>query len=219
VERSAAGCSRVTPCLVFPGAFLQQTAVLCTPVSRHFLLTSKCGLFLCVSPLLYLTQLCDSHLHVRRHTSGSCHWIQIPWNHSYSWWKHAHSCWEDGRQLQVCHCQSLQNWWQQGYKQDYGITMAFPGLCFAWQLVVTVVKYGPLLWHMIPQKSPPHMSFTWASWKDSSVLRKVLILTTCSAKQVRCPFFSIGSDASYNSGTVYSLQTIIFLRMLCGLTF
>ena len=56
--------------------------------------------------------------------TGTCHWIQIPWNHSYSWWKHAHSYWEDGRQLQVCHCQSLQNWWQQGY------AMAFPGLCF-----------------------------------------------------------------------------------------
>jgi len=44
-----------------------------------------------------------------------------------------------------------------------------------------------------------------------------MILTACSAKQVRCPFFSIGSDAS--SGTVYSLQTILFLRKLCRLTF
>jgi hypothetical protein len=33
------------------------------------------------------------------------------------------------------------------------------------------------------------------------------------------PFFSIGSGASYNSGTVYSLQIILFLRKLCGLTF
>jgi len=83
-----------------------------------------------------------------------------------------------------------------------------------------VVKYGPLLlWHMIPQKSPPHMSFIWASWKDSWVSRKVLILTAYSAKQVRCLFFSFGSDASYDSGTVYSLQTILFLRKLCGLTF
>ena len=29
----------------------------------------------------------------------------------------------------------------------------------------------------------------------------------------------MGSDASYNSGTVYSLQTIFFLRKLCRLTF
>jgi hypothetical protein len=68
-------------------------------------------------------------------------------------------------------------------------------------------------------KITPHMSFVLASWKDSWVSRKVLILTACSAKQVRCPFFSIGSDASYDSGTVYSLQTILFLRKLCGLTF
>jgi hypothetical protein len=34
------------------------------------------------------------------------------------------------------------------------------------------------------------------------MLRKVLILTACSAKQVRCPFFSISSDASYDSGTI-----------------
>jgi len=31
-------------------------------------------------------------------------------------------------------------------------------------------------------------------------------------------FYSFGSDA-YDSGTVYSLQTILFLRKLCGLTF
>ena len=41
-----------------------------------------------------------------------------------------------------------------------------------------------------PQKSPPHMSFILASWKDSWVSRKVL-LTACSAKQVRFPFYSI----------------------------
>ena len=62
-------------------------------------------------------------------------------------------------------------------------------------------------------------SFILASWKDPWVSRKVLILTACSAKQVRCPFFSIDSDASYDSGTVCSLQTILFLRNLCGLTF
>ena len=45
--------------------------------------------------------------------------------------KHAHSCWEDGRQIQVCHCQSLQNWWKQGYQaQKTCSAMAFPGLCF-----------------------------------------------------------------------------------------
>jgi len=83
--------------------------------------------------------------------------------------------------------------------QCYGFSRSL----LIWQLVCTVVEHGPLLlWHMIPQKSPPHMSFTWASWKDSRVLRKVLILTACSAKQVRCPFFSIGLDASYASGTV-----------------
>ena len=44
-----------------------------------------------------------------------------------------------------------------------------------WQLVFTVVKYGPLLlWHMFPQKSPPHMSFILASWKNSWVSRKTL---------------------------------------------
>jgi len=43
--------------------------------------------------------------------------------------------------------------------------------------------------------------------------------TACSAKQVRCPSFSIGSDPSYDSGTVYPLQTILFLRKLCRLTF
>jgi hypothetical protein len=42
--------------------------------------------------------------------------------------------------------------------------------------------------------------------------------TACSAKQVRCPFYSVGSDASYNFGTVYSLQTNLFSRKLCGLT-
>jgi len=42
----------------------------------------------------------------------------------------------------------------------------------------------------------------------------------CSAKQVRCPFVSNGSDASYDSGTVHSLLLkILFLRKLCGLTF
>jgi len=63
------------------------------------------------------------------------------------------------------------------------------------------------------------LTFTRASWKDSWVSGKVLILTACSAKQVRCPFISIGSDASYDFGTVCSLRTILFLRKLCGLTF
>jgi hypothetical protein len=72
---------------------------------------------------------------------------------------------------------------------------------------------------MIAQKSPSHMPFILASGKDFWVSRKVLILTACFAKQVRCPFFSIGLDASYDSGTVYSLQTILFLRKLCRLAF
>jgi hypothetical protein len=79
---------------------------------------------------------------------------------------------------------------------------------------LTAGLYGCQVWATSsltydPQKSPPHMSFILASWKDSWVSRKVLILTACSAKQVRCPFISIGSDASI---TVYSLQTILFLR-------
>ena len=92
---------------------------------------------------------------------------------------------------------------------------------FAWhvfhlvQLVFTVVKYGPLLlWDMIPQKSPPHMSFILTSWKKSWVSRKTLILTACSAKQVRCPFFLL-----VQIKTVCSYQTILFLRKFCGRTF
>jgi uncharacterized Tic20 family protein len=65
--------------------------------------------------------------------------------------------------------------------REYAMLWIFRSLL--WQLVGTVVKHGPLLlWHMIPQKSPPHMSFTWASWKDSWVSRKVLILAACFAK-------------------------------------
>jgi len=42
-----------------------------------------------------------------------------------------------------------------------------------WQLVFTVVKYGPLLhWHMIPQKSLPHMSFIFASEKTPGCQEK-----------------------------------------------
>jgi hypothetical protein len=44
------------------------------------------------------------------------------------------------------------------------------------------------------------------------VSRKALILTARSAKQVRCPIFLIVSDASYDSGTVYSLQTTLFFE-------
>ena len=44
---------------------------------------------------------CDSHIHVRWHTSRTCHSFQIPWIHSHSWWKYAHSSWEDGRQLEA----------------------------------------------------------------------------------------------------------------------
>jgi hypothetical protein len=44
--------------------------------------------------------------------------------------------------------------------------------------------------------------------------------THCILRETgQMPIFSIGSDASYASGTVYSLQTILFLRKLCGLTF
>jgi hypothetical protein len=47
--------------------------------------------------LLQQRYFCDSHLHVRWHTSITCHSFQIPWIHSHSWWKCAHSSWEDGR--------------------------------------------------------------------------------------------------------------------------
>ena len=64
-----------------------------------------------------------------------------------------------------------------------------------------------------------HTSFILASSKNSWVSRKVLILTACSAKQAKCPSFSTGSDAPSDSGTVYSLQTTLFLRKLCGLIY
>jgi hypothetical protein len=102
--------------------------------------------------------------------------------------------------------------------------------------------HGPLLWHMIPKQLLLHTSFIMASWQYSWVSRKVLIFTACSTKQVRCPFFPIGSDASHDSETVYflqcitrfwmhhtiqritrfwdsllsSMQTILFLRKLCS---
>jgi hypothetical protein len=42
--------------------------------------------------------------------------------------------------------------------------------------------------------------------------------THCVLRETgQMPIFFIG--ASYDSGTVYSLQTILFLRKLCGLTF
>jgi len=88
-----------------------------------------------------------------------------------------------------------------------------------WQLVCMVAKYGPLLLTYDSSKSPLHTSFILAFWKDFWVSRKVLKPTACSAKQVRCPFFPIGSDASYNSRTVYFLQTCLLLRELCGLPF
>ena len=51
--------------------------------------------------LLQQGYFCDSHLHVRWHSSRTCHPFQIPWIHSHSWWKYAHSSWEDGRQLEA----------------------------------------------------------------------------------------------------------------------
>ena len=59
-----------------------------------------------------------------------------------------------------------------------------------WQLVLTVVEYGPLFhWHMIPQKSPPQMSFIFASWKDSWVSRKALILMRAPRNRSDALFF------------------------------
>ena len=44
--------------------------------------------------------------------------------------------------------------------------------------------------------------------------------THCVLRETgQMPIFSIGSDASYDSETVFSLETILFLRNLCGLTF
>ena len=40
--------------------------------------------------------------------------------------------------------------------------------------------------------------------------------THCVLRETgQMPLFSIGLDASFDSGTVYSLQTILFLRKLC----
>ena len=38
--------------------------------------------------LLQLGYFCDPHLHVRWHTSRTCHSFQIPWITSHSWWKY-----------------------------------------------------------------------------------------------------------------------------------
>ena len=82
----------------------------------------------------------------RRHTSGTCHSIQIPWNHSYSWWEYVHSSsQEDGRQFQVCHSQSF----------DFSTSSL-------WLLICMVVKYvcaTSSLTHVIPQ-IPPHLLLT-----------------------------------------------------------
>jgi len=49
---------------------------------------------------------------------------------------------------------------------------------------------------------------------------KKSIDTHCVLRKTgQMPISTIGSDASYDSGTVYSLQTILFLRKLCRLTF
>ena len=90
---------------------------------------------------------------VRRHTSGTCHWIQIPWNHSYSWWKHAHiqllRRWQttsglpllpEFTELVTARVSNKENMQCCGFSRS-----------LLWQLVCMVVKYGPLLlWHMIP---------------------------------------------------------------------
>ena len=106
-----------------------------------------------------------------------------------------------------------------------GITHRKHAMLWLFQVfALTAGLYGCQVWatssltYDSSKINPTHVLIL-ASWKDFWVSRKVLILTACSAKQVRCPFFSIGSDASYGSGTVYSIQTILFLRKLCGLTF
>jgi hypothetical protein len=64
---------------------------------------------------------------------------------------------------------------------------------------------------MILKNHPHTCPSTGLPEKTPWCQEKVLILTACFAKQVRCPSFSIGSDASYDFGTVYSLQTILYL--------
>ena len=95
------------------------------------------------------------------------------------------------KQLQVCHCQSLQNWWQQGYQaQKTCHAMAFPGLCFdSWSLRLSSMgHFFSDIWFL---KNQPHTCpSSWFPEKTPGCAsRKALILTACSAKRVRCPFF------------------------------
>jgi hypothetical protein len=115
--------------------------------------------------------LCDSHLNVRRHASGICHWIQIPWNLSYSWWKHAHSSWEDGRQLEA----------RNNEFTEPVLARVSPPVCenmpccgfsrsSLWQLACTDVKYGPLftdLWCL--SNHPCTRPSSWLSKKIPGV--------------------------------------------------
>jgi len=126
---------------------------------------------------------------------------------------HAHSCWDDGRQIQVCHSQSYRIGDRKGIKHRKMPCCDFTKSSL-WQLVC----YGCQVW-ATSSLTYDSSKNTLASWKDSWVSRKVLIPTACSAKQVKCPSFPIDLDASYDSEAVYSLQTILFLRKLCGLTF
>jgi len=62
--------------------------------------------------------------------------------------------------------------------------------------------------------------FVWSDLQELRAAKSVANRRDISSTNTNSQeLFSIGSDASYNSGTVYSLQTIFFLRKLCGLTF
>jgi len=140
----------------------------------------------------------------RRHTSGTCHRIQIPWNHSYSWWKYAHSCWEDGRQIQACHCQSLQNRWQQGYQaqemQCYGFSRSL-----LWQLVCTVVKYGPhLLWQRFLRNYPNTCPSPGIPEKSLGCQEKYWWYSLRASRNRSDAHYIYRFSTSYDSGTVYS---------------
>ena len=93
--------------------------------------------------------------------------------------------------------------------------MAFPGLCFdSWSIRLSSMgHFFSDIWFL---KNHPYMRPS--SWLPERLLdvKKGTKLTACSAKQVRCPFFSIGSDASYDFGTVYSSNNPL---LVCGLTF
>ena len=118
--------------------------------------------------------------------------------------KHAHSCWEDGRQIQVCHCQSLQNRWQQGYQaqemQCYGFSRSL-----LWQLVCTVVKYGPhLLWQRFLRNYPNTCPSPGIPEKSLGCQEKYWWYSLRASRNRSDAHYIYRFSTSYDSGTVYS---------------